>query len=1143
MNMKMARSVATKPALAVGLLLLTASWTGPAWAQKSALGIVRGVVQTTKGRAVGGFWLMLDNPDLGMNYRMDVNPIGRFEFKDIFPGPYVFRISPYSYTVVSPAQIQVKAGQSLTVTVVVTPAPNPPAAPTPPAAGSGENGLLTPGVRIIVVAQNAVAQNAVAQNSSTPPAGQPAQRTQSSSSASGARAGTAGQRSGEGSEPPAAVQLTVGSGISESQLVGLPLNGRSYNQLATLQAGVSDPLGGSATRGGGSGSLTVSGGRSSSNTFLMDGSNIMDTGNQVPRSAAGVQLGSDTVMEVQVNGVQYSAEYGHGSGGVLNSITRSGTDQFHANLFEFFRNSHMDARNFFDRQLSPTDPRLPPFKRNQFGFTLTGPIRAKRTYWMAGMEVMRDRLTSTDTSNVLDKSATSDVQVDTRILPYLALYPPVNGEHRGTGFGVHSEAIFIPTNETFFTGRIDHRISDRDSIFGRYNFDDAESFSIQNVAYFRTIAESRQQYLSLVASHIFGPHMIASGRLGYTRPVARRDTVTSPDVRLPRSLYFVPTASQLGVMQIPGSSAFGPSASLPDADIMNTFQFAGDLILQRGTHNMKLGVDVQRYRSDVFQSLNQGAVWSFTSRVNFLTLERDKAGLPGTTTLSVALPGSDASKAYRQTLLGFYFQDQYRIAPRLQLNLGMRYEFTTLIHDRDGRTAHLADPLHDTSMTVGPLLDHNPSLRNFSPRIGLSWAPTGKASTVVDAGLGVYYDHILEYVADSRGLSPPFYNTASIINLNPFNYFPDALAAAAAQPGNKIQALILDYQNMSSPMVLRYNAAIRQQLPLNWRATFSYVGARGNHLYRAYEINQFSVPIRQNDGTYFFPPGTVGINPAFGSVNLLSSDAQSFYNALQITASRTFGRGTTVNANYTFSKSIDDTSNFGTTNESIQYGLMRSLDRAISDFNIRHRLTTSFFYAVPFGAQGAWLKSGLGAHLLGGWRLGGILSDRSGTPINLRMNVRNSNTLFAANRPNLRPGYTGSPKTGVTTACDPRIQSNFPIGAPVGLPERYYDPCAFDVPPEGTIGNNGRNTLKGPGSFSLDVSLQREFLLDSKRRIQFRGEAFNLTNRVNFRPFSAGSAIVFTGSAANPSVNGTAGSIVSTSSGARQLQFALRLSF
>jgi len=1130
------RRVLALAALATGLSgMLPDILQSRALGQQSGVGIVYGVVQTDKGRPVGGFWLMIDNPDLGMNYRKDVNPIGQFKFTDVYPGTYVFKISPNSYTVLRPTSIQVKAGEALEVKVIVTAAPRSTGQLRPASPVQNSNRMLMPGVQVITVAQSAQASQVLAQVSSQgtmPRPGQPAANGQSGAAAR--------------SDAAAAAVSNTGAQISESQLVGLPLNGRSYSQLATLQSGVTDPLGGSTTRGGGSGSLTVSGGRSSSNTFLMDGINIMDTGNQVPRSAAGVQLGTDSILEVQVYGVQFAAEYGRGSGGILNSISRSGTDELRVSLFEFFRNSHMDARNFYDRKLNPTDPRLPPFKRNQFGFTLTGPILAKRTYWTGAMEIMRDRQSSTDTSNVLDGSDTSQVPggVDPRILPYLSLYPVVNGAKRGVGFGVHSEAIFIPTNETYFTGRVDHKVSDRDSVFVRYSYDDAESFSIQNVAYFRTHSQSRQQYLTLVGSHIFSPRTIAAARMGYTRPASRRSTVSTFDI--PRELYFVPAASQFGVLQIPGSSAFGPNASLPDGDTMNSFQFGGDLIVQRGLHNMKMGADVQRYRWDVFQNSNRGATWTFTSRVNFLTLERDKQGSPGTTTLSVALPGSDASKAYRQTLSGFYFQDDYRIRPNLQLNFGARYEYATLIHDRDGRTAHLADPLHDPIMAVGPLLDHNPSLRNFSPRLGITWAPAGNAATVISAGFGIYYDHILEYVVDSRGLSPPFYNTASIVNLNPFDYFPNALAAAAAQPGNKVQALIMDYRHMSTPMVLRYNFSLRQQLPGNLRLQANYVGARGNHLYRAYEINQLSVPVRRADGSLFFPPGTVGINPAFASINMLASDAQSFYHALQFSANKTFGRGTTVNANYTFSKSIDDTSNFNTVNESIQYGLDRSLDRAISDFDIRHRLTTSFFYALPFGPQGFWGKNGVAAAMFGGWRLGGIVSIRKGTPINLRMNVRNSGTLFAANRPNLRPGRSGNANEGVTTSCTFSTTGQ-PVGVtpglPVGIPDRYYDPCAFDVPAEGTVGNNGRNTLPGPGSFTIDISLQREFLLDSKRRLQFRAESFNVTNKVNFRPFAAGSAIVFTGSAANPSVNGSAGTIVSTSTNARQIQLALRLSF
>jgi len=997
---------------------------------------------------------------------------GRFEFDGVRPGVYVFTVSPETFAIRSPAHIEVKSGQVAEVTVTVEPA---------------------------------------SKNS------RPSQPRQAEGSPSTAPTGTGAQ-------------------IGESQLVGLPLNGRSYSQLATLQGSMSDVSGGSATRGGGSGNLTVSGGRSSSNNFFLDGTNIMDTGNQVPRSAAGVQLGADSMLEVQVYGVQYSAQYGRGSGGVLNSVSRSGTDAFHASLFEFFRNSKLDARNFFDRREQPNDPRLPPFKRNQFGFTMTGPLRQKRTYWMAAMEVMRDRQTTTDPHNILDVRQLSDVEVDPRVKPYLALYPPTNVRTLGNGFGVTSTVLFLPTNEIFLTGRVDHRLSDRDSVFGRYSFDDATSYDSQLVVRdIRTRSESRQQYLTLVESRILNPRLIAAFRFAYTRPAARQEAVS--DFQIPRELYFVPGAPQFGVIQILGSTVFGPTPSLPQSSIMNSFQFAGDVILQRGAHSLKLGADIHRYRWDIFRSSNEGAVWSFASRENFLTLEDSiPLGSAGTTGLTVTLPGSDGSKAYRQTLTGVYLQDEYRLSPRFQVSLGVRYEFATLIHDRDGRTAFLADPLHDTQMQVGPYLKSNPSFRSFSPRVGITWSPAG--ATVFSAGFGVYYDQMLEYVADARGLSPPFYQAASLVNLRAGDFFPRALDAAAAQKTNQIQALIMDYEHMRSPTVLRYNASLRHPLPGNWRLQISYVGARGNHLYRAYEINQFPVPVRRADGSLYFPAGTVGVNPAFGSVNLLSSDAQSFYNSLQFSTNRNFGRGNSLQANYTYSKSIDDASNFGANNDAIQYGLSRTLDRAVSEFDIRSRLTVSYFYGFPFGSQGRWWKDGIPARLLGGWRLGGISSLRNGVPINLKINVRNSGYLFAANRPNLRPGRNGNPTTGVTTAC-----YGLAPGLPVGVPERYFDPCAFDVPAAGTLGNNGRNSVKGPGAFTLDASLQRDFLLDSKRRLQFRMEVFNLTNRSNFRPFSTAASILFNGSADKPRVNPAFGTFAHTITTSRQIQFALRLSF
>ena len=890
----------------------------------------------------------------------------------------------------------------------------------------------------------------------------------------------------------------------------------------------------------------------------------MNTENRVPRSAAGVQLGSDAVLQVQVitNG---GAEYGRGSGGVLNSITRSGTPEFHGSFFEFFRNSKLDARKSFDG----TEP--PPFKRNQFGFTLTGPVLKDRTFFMGSFEAMRDRLTETKVDFFPDELARQGIITDAAgevirtvpvspsVQPYLALYPPLpNSVPFGGGLRRNAAPLFLPTDENFFTIRLDHQISERDSLFTRYTFDDATSHSPQATFLFRTLNNSRQQYFTLVESHIFSPSVLNSFRIGYTRPVAARETLSS--IEIPPQLFFVPDAPQFGQIQIPGLAPFGPNRTTPEVNIMNTFQFADDVVVQRGAHALKLGFEVHRYRWDVFSSSRKGSHWSFNSLDSFLQ------GGPEGTTLEVALPGSDNRKAFRQTLANFYLQDGYTVSSRLQLNMGLRYGFATLIHDRDGKTVFLPDPVRDSEVQIGPFLKNNPSLRNFSPRLGISWSPGSSSNTVLRAGFGIYYDQLLEYVVDQRKNTAPFFNIAVRTNFcsapvcpdsdDPPTPFPHAVAAATgAEAGVPLQAQVLDYQNTTSPMVLRYNFSVQQQLPGGWRAQASYVGARGNHLFRSYEANLFPVPITRADGSLCFPPDEAKVkdsdvnpaclpvpspaagpvNPAFqGGINILSSDAQSFYNSLQLSANKSLGRGFSLRASYTFSKSVDDVSSHS--GDSPQYGLLRTLDRGLSDFDIRHRLTINYFYALPLGSGQRWWDSGLLAHVFGGWRLGGIFRFRTGTPSTPEVNVRTTGYLFAATRPNLVPGQNNNPTVGVTAGCE-----GVEAGQKLGSPELYFDPCVYSVPPLGTLGNAGRNTLLAPSVLNMDVSLQREFLLDAKRRLQFRAEFFNLPNHPNFNGSTGGALTVFSG--ASRRRNSRAGSINRIIGTARQIQFALRFSF
>ena len=923
------------------------------------------------------------------------------------------------------------------------------------------------------------------------------------------------------------VSSASGNLIEESQLVGLPLNGRSYSQLATLQSDVTDTESGSASRGTGGGSLTMAGGRSLSNNFLLDGTSIMNADNRAPRSAAGVQLGSDAVFEVRVFSTYYGAEYGRSSGGVLNSITRSGTPQIHGTLFEYFRNSKLDARNFFDKEAEP-----PPFKRNQFGFTITGPVVQDRTFFMASFEAMRDRLSQTAVNYFPDAGARSGdlgngriVPVRPSVRPYLDLYPIPNDIRLGRGIGRNLAPQFQPTNESFLTVRVDHKLTDRDSFFARYTFDDASSRVPDEMYLFEREIHSRQQYFTLIGSHTFSPRTLTSVRLGYSRPgMSERD---DSNVAIPRELYFVPGSSQFGRIQVPGLSDFGPGGGLPQGSLVNSFQFAEDVFLQRGLHAVKLGFEVHRYRTDVFNSWGQHGFWDFNSLESFL-----QAG-PAGTSLWVSLPGSESDHGYRQTLAGFYVQDEYRVRPNLELSLGLRYEFATKIRDTQNRIAFIPDRLRDSEVQIGEFTRNNPGLRNFGPRVSISWSPGASGETNISAGFGVYYDQVLGYAAVPLKNSAPYYQVVNQFNFDSSAVFPDAVGAAA---GGQPQIQVMDYDGTRTPMLLRYNFSIRQEAPGDWQLQASYAGARGNHLFRRYESNRFPIPVTEPDGSLFFPSEQErsAVNPAFGSVNLLSTDAQSFYNALQLSASRNVGRGISLRAGYTYSKSVDDSSTLDWGN--LQYALDRKLDRGLSDFDLRHRLAFNYFYTLPFGNQPGGGVSGALAKVLGGWRLGGIASLRSGTPFSAEINVRYPNYLFAARRPDLLPGHDNNPTQGTSEGCG-RVTS----GRELGGPELYYDPCSFAAPPPGRLGNLGRNTMIAPSVFSMDFSLQREFLLDATKRLQFRAEVFNLPNRSNFDVPSGGGITVFSGESAERA--STAGRINSTSTTSRQIQFALRFSF
>lgn len=848
-------------------------------------------------------------------------------------------------------------------------------------------------------------------------------------------------------------------------------------------------------------------------------------------------MGADALLQVQVFSTTYGAQYGQAAGGVLNSISRSGSNEFHGTLFEYLRNSKVDSRNFFDSSVKP------PFKRNQFGTTVSGPIIGDETFFTVSMEILKNRLTETFSYFVPDDDVRLKAVDSVKL--YVALYPPAqtrvliikDGKPTATGLAENRVPLAQPADDYFFMTRIDQHLGDNDALFGRYTFDDAKQGSFPAQPYFINWGKTRQQYLTLAETHFFSLALLNTVHLSYTRPIL--DLYTTPLIQVPQELNFLPTAPQFGSIRMPGMNFLGPNQEYPAGNVMNSYQFTDDIIYRRRAHTWRFGSLGERFQWNSFDSNGQSAIWTFSSLDSFL-----RGGDTGTR-LEVALPGSDSYRAFRQSLFALYLQDDYQVRPNLTLNLGLRHEFTTMIHDEDGRTVHLLDELHGTQPEKGPLMSRNPSLRNFAPRIGLSWSPGNSSKTVIRAGFGVYFDQIIAYSVDALRTTVPFYRRVVLQNIDtsdPKRGFPNALAAAGDAKATQ-QLRIFEYADPKTPTVYRYHFTLERELVRGIPLQATYVGSRGNHLLRGIEINQFPFPERRLDGSLFFPPDSQydprfgpdnTMNPAFRSIEKTLTDAQSFYNSFVLSVNPRPWKGLTLGGNYTYSKSVDDSSEHGVSMG--EYSLDRKSNRSLSSFDNRHRFSLRYFYNLPFGHGRQWLGSGLLSHILGDWRIGGVLSLRAGQNASVQYGIPTTDYLFTSNRPNLKPGYSNNPVKGVTAGCN-----GVEAGRELGGPDLYFDPCAYATPAAGTIGNVGRGTLIGPGTANLDFSLQKEFSVGSERKLQFRAEFFNLPNHTNLRPPTAGALQVFRN--ASGLVNPSGGRLRSTATTPRQIQFALRLSF
>jgi hypothetical protein len=953
----------------------------------------------------------------------------------------------------------------------------------------------------------------------------------------------------EVTEAAPTVQLassTISAVVDSTTVRELPLNGRSWTDLAALQPGVAPVethVQGDNLRGYGD-EVSIAGGRPQQNNYRLDGVSVNDFANGGPGSVLGGNLGVDAIQEFSVLTSNYSAEYGKTSGGVVNAITRSGTNQFHGSVYEFLRNSALDARNFFDGL-------IPPFKRNQFGAAAGGPIRKDRTFVFGDFEGIRQSLGLTSVVTVPSLAArvgnlsTGNVTVNPGAQKYLVLFPLPNGPLLGNGdqgiFTVPEQQI---TTENFFTIRVDHKLSEKDSLFGTYLFDKTPQTAPDAFNDVLLGDLTKRQIFVLEEDHIFNPALINSVRFGFNRDFVNHNTnirAINPAAADP-SLGAVPGQNAAAVL-IGGLSPFlGGLITATPNERWNSFQGYDDAFLTKGLHSLKFGVAFERDQLNQLSNGSPAGEFHFGTLADFLT---NKPKL-----FIATFPNLLTPRGIRQSIFGLYVQDDWRVRPNLTLNLGLRYEMSTVPTEVQGKLSNLYN-LTDANPHLGDPYFLNPTLRNFEPKVGFAWDPFRKGKTAVRGGFGVFDVLPLPYeFATIAGTSAPFIELGSASKL-PAGSFPGGAFALLAPSSLSIGSI---ERKPHRNYVLQWNLNVQHELTPSVTALVGYVGSRGVHQPFRSEDANIVLPTLTSQG-YLWPSpvgsGTV-INPNVGEIRYLNWGANSFYDGLEFGVTKKMTHGLEIQGSYTWGKSIDSGSasvagDMFTNSISSPLWFNLKLNRAVSDFNVGRTLVVSGTWRVPerksLSGPADWAENG--------WELGAIYKANDGSPFTATfgsdgdpLGLNSSDPWDFPNRLT-GPGCgslvnPGNPNTYIKTQC---------FGIPTAPSGAFYKAnCDAGV---GTApqcfnlrGNAGRNILTGPGLSNLDFSV---FKNNPVKRIsesfnaQFRAEFFNILNRANFAvPVTPDNVTIFDSTGASV---GGAGLLTSTTTTAREIQFALKLTW
>jgi len=968
---------------------------------------------------------------------------------------------------------------------------------------------------------------------------------------------------------------SVSGVVGEREIKDLPLNGRSFDNLIALNPGTINysAMKSANTSTSNGNTFSVEGRRTGENLFLLNGIEYMGSSQLAvtPGGASGYLLGIDAVREFNVLTDTYSAEYGKRAGAQVSIVTQSGTNALHGTIFEFVRNSDFDSPGPFDQGT------VPPFRRNQFGAALGGPLKKDRLFLFGNYEGFREALAVSSVSVVPDNNArigslpNQAPNPTSPMLPYMSFWPVqngpellVNGGPSGTGLSYNNPKEHI--REDFGTLRSDYNIGNRDTLSGAYTIDDGTSLIPLADPLFASYTPLRMQVLSLQETHIFSPQILNTVSVGFSRASFSLVSVAppvgpGPGMILPTASSFVTGRGPGGIVVGGGATttangtitSAGPNNAAGVVNHRNLFTYQDNLQVSKGIHQISVGVWFQRLQDNEDSASRQAGQVTFSTLSTFLT------GTVSSNQFQVVPLHTELG--WRSLFGAWYVEDSIRLRHNLTLQAGIRHEFTTGWNEAYGRAANYVTNSQGvlvTSPVVGDsVFSQNNATRLFAPRIGLAWDPLGNGKTAVRAGYGIYYSLIdaLAFLMNSLppyngsvtcpsvgSICPSTAGSASLFSLIPFQ--PGAtwppcgtgVTPCATFSPEGIQP------NAKTPAVQEWNLMIEQQLNQDTSLRVAYVGSFATHEFLNIDPNSIPAQICTNAAgcvsggtpgttTGSVPQGAQYIpvqsrpNPSLSGGFFWLTEGNSSYNSLQVDVTHRLRKGLQIRGNYTWSKNLDINSALTGAQAGNQAQMV--LDRndlrrdwGPSALNVTSQSSISARYELPFGQGQHWLGNlnGVESKLLTGWQLNGIGTFLTGFPFTPLVGSNRSGDGDTRNpdRVSINPSFTG-----------PVLLDN---------PNQWFNPNAFILPTPGTYGNIGRGTLNGPGLADVDLSLFKNTTISEKATVQLRAECFNLLNRSNFGPPNT---TVFSGT----SISGSAGLITTTATSPRQIQLGLKLIF